>query len=256
MSNRLATIRRASGDSLSAVASSLTVPVYYTLPKHQADILGWMVDTAREAPRHLHEWRYLDGKLAGANAELDVLGADITDLEKTELVRVTSRNYISGTSYVLSPRAAKYIDAWRAQRNGLPEIEPSGWDAVDQAVRALRKRLASATTANDFKAVGHECVTVLEALGRAAFDPARHLPDSETEPSNNDAKRKLELFTRAVAPGDRFAHVRKIINAAYSQGHQTKHRDAPDQLDAEVGADAVVLLVSIIRRFANADQAA
>jgi hypothetical protein len=33
-------------------------------------------------------------------------------------------------------------------------MEPTGWVAVDEAVEALRKRLTTATSGNDYKAVG------------------------------------------------------------------------------------------------------
>lgn len=185
-----------------------------------------------------------------------MLDADVEELAETGLIKATRLNYVYGNTYVLSSGAADYIEKWRAQRQDLPEMEPTGWVAVDEAVAALRKRLTTATSGNDYKAVGHECVTILEALGRAAFDTARHLPDGEQEPSRNDGKRRLELFTKAVSSGNRFAHVRKIINEAYAQGHQTKHRDSSDRLDAEVSADPVVMLVSIIKRFADAEQRA
>lgn len=235
---------------------SVAEPERFTLPEHQADVLGWMVDAAAQAPRELHQWQHVDGHLIGAGAERTVLDTDLHALAGTGLIEVIRRNYVDGNTFVLGPRAVSYIAGWRAQHEGLPEVEPTGWQAVDQAVETLRKRMASATTTNDFKAVGHECATVLEALGRTVFRPSRHLPEGDPEPSNNDAKRKLEFFTQAVAGGRRFAHVRKIIVEAYAQGHKTKHRDAPDRLDAEVGAAAVVMLVSIIRRFADAEQTA
>jgi hypothetical protein len=170
-------------------------------------------------------------------------------LAETGLIEVTGRNYLTGNQYVLSARATDYIDKWRAQR--VPAVEPTGWAAVDSAVATLRTRLGSAATPNDYKAVGHECVTVLEALGRAVFDPARHLPSGEPVPATNDAKRRLDLFVRIVARGERFAHVRKIITEAYAQGHEIKHRTQPDRLDATVSADAVLLIVTIVRHLAD-----
>jgi hypothetical protein len=223
-------------------------PVTPTLPAELADILGWMVDGAREAPRHEHQWRRFESVLYGAGGELPVLDSDVDDLEKTGLIRCTQANYLYGDVYVLAPNAVEYIAAWRTHHQDLPEVEPTGWAEVDRAVAVLRRRLAEASTPNDFKAVGHECVTVLEALGRAAFDPARHLPEGEKEPSPNDAKARLACVIREVARGPRFENVRKIVDATYDQGHKTKHRTNPDRLDAELGADAVLLLVSMIRR--------
>jgi hypothetical protein len=177
----------------------------------------------------------------------------VWDLEKTNLVRSTGKNYLYGNTYVLGDNAGDYIDKWRAQRLGVPDIEPTGWPAVDDAVKTLRKRLATATSANDYKAVGHECVTVLEALGRAAFDPERHLPDGAEVPAPNDHIRRLDMFTKSVASGERFEHVRRLIVTARKQAESVKHRTSPDRLDAEVSADAVVMLVSMIRAFARVE---
>jgi hypothetical protein len=207
-----------------------------------------MVDGARDAPRPEHQWKHFEGVLYGAGGELPVLESDVHELAKTGLIRCTHENYLYGDVYVLPSHAAEYIARWRAHHQDLPDVEPTGWAEVDRAVTALRRRLADASTPNDFKAVGHECVTVMEALGRAAFDPGEHLPAGETEPSPNDAKARLGYVVSAVARGQRFANVRKIVDAAYAQGHGTKHRHNPDRLDAEVGADSVLLLVSMIRR--------
>lgn len=65
-------------------------------------------------------------------------------------------------------------------------------------------------------------MSALEALGRAAFDPARHLPDDEELPQPNDAKSRLGHFLTAVAgeevgKGERFEHVRTLIRATWRQ---------------------------------------
>jgi hypothetical protein len=101
-------------------------------------------------------------------------------------------------------------------------------------------------------------VSVLEALGRAAFDVDRHLPDGEDVPHPNDAKARLGYFLTAVAgeqvgKGERFEHVRTLIRAAWRQAQAVKHRDDPNRTDAGIAADATALLVAIIRRLADED---
>lgn len=130
----------------------------------------------------------------------------------------------------------------------------TGWAEVDSKMSALRRRMSEAETADDFKAVGLQCVSLLEALGRAAFVPGRHLPTGEAEPHPNDARNRLGFFLRGVATGDRFEEVRPIIRATWRQAQAVKHRDNPNRTDAGVSADATALLVAIIRRLADEDE--
>jgi hypothetical protein len=51
----------------------------------------------------------------------------------------------------------------------------TGWADVDLEVSELRRRFATATTAQDYRAVGTHCVGVPEAMSRAVYDPAKHL---------------------------------------------------------------------------------
>jgi hypothetical protein len=130
----------------------------------------------------------------------------------------------------------------------------TGWAEVDSKMSTLRRRMSEAETVDDFKAVGLQCVAVLEALGRAAFVPSRHLPDDEAEPHPNDARNRLGFFLRAVATGDRFEEVRPIIRATWRQAQAVKHRDNPNRTDAGISADASALLVAIVRRLADEDE--
>lgn len=136
---------------------------------------------------------------------------------------------------------------------------PTGWPDVDAKMGTLRRRVREADdSADDAKAVGLQCVSVLEALGRAAFDPSRHLPDDEDVPHPNDAKTRLGHFLTAVAgeavgKGERFEHVRTLVRATWRQAQSVKHRDDPNRTDAGIAADSVALLVSIIRRLADED---
>jgi hypothetical protein len=130
----------------------------------------------------------------------------------------------------------------------------TGWAEVDSKIGTLRRRMSEAETADDFKAVGLQCVALLEALGRAAFVPSRHLPTGEAEPHPNDARNRVGFFLRAVATGDRFEEVRPIIRAAWRQAQAVKHRDNPNRTDAGISADASALLVAIVRRLADEEE--
>lgn len=136
---------------------------------------------------------------------------------------------------------------------------PTGWADVDAKLGTLRRRLRDADdSADDAKAVGLQCVSVLEALGRAVFDPERHLPEGEELPHPNDAKTRLGYFLTAVAgdavkKGERFEHVRTLIRATWRQAQSIKHRHDPNRTDTGIAADSTALLVAIVRRLADED---
>jgi hypothetical protein len=137
---------------------------------------------------------------------------------------------------------------------------PTGWADVDAKLGTLRRRVRDVDdTADDARAVGLQCVSVLEALGRAAFDAERHLPEGEEVPHPNDAKTRLGHFLTAVAgdqvkKGERFEHVRTLVRASWRQAQAVKHRDDPNRTDAGIAADSVALLVAIVRRLADEDK--
>jgi len=149
------------------------------------------------------------------------------------------------------PRAIAYAEDLRER--DAPTIEPTGWAAVDEAIERLRQELRAAQDEEDFKAVGLSCLSALSALGLVALDSERHLPAGEAVPRRDDAKRRLGFFIDAVAPADRFEHVRRLVRAAWDQAQSVKHRDAPNRTDAGVAIDAVVLLASMIRRLSDED---
>lgn len=130
---------------------------------------------------------------------------------------------------------------------------PTGWADVDAKLGTLRRRVRESENTDDFKAVGLQCVSVLEALGRAAFNPERHLPAGEDAPHPNDAKVRIQHFTKAVASGKRFEDVRTLMNAAWRLAQGVKHRDEPNRTDAGIAADAVSLMVAVVRRVADED---
>lgn len=136
---------------------------------------------------------------------------------------------------------------------------PTGWPDVDARMGNLRRRVREAENTDDCKAVGLQCVSVLESLGLAAFDAARHLPEGEDMPHANDAKTRLGLFLTAAAgnqvkKGKRFEHVRTLIRATWRQAQAVKHRNDPNRTDAGIAADSVALLVAIVRRLADDDR--
>ena len=58
-----------------------------------------------------------------------------------------------------------------------------GWEGVDEEIQELRRRFQTASTSQDYRALGTNCVGVLEALSRVVSDPAKHLREGESVPA-------------------------------------------------------------------------
>jgi hypothetical protein len=161
-----------------------------------------------------------------------------------EIPNITGR---LGRTYFLTLEGSRHARACDGQ-TALAAAPKTGWEDVDRAVENLRTRLHEARNPDDLRAVGLQCIAVLEKLSLAAFDPVRHLPPDTIMPSTKDAKARLEFFFNATVPGEQFAHVRKILRAAYAQGHEVKHRREPSLLAASLAAEAVIMQVVIAQR--------
>jgi hypothetical protein len=123
-----------------------------------------------------------------------------------------------------------------------------GWPAVDEEVRELRRRFQTAATSQDYRALGTNCVGVLEALSRVVYDPAKHLRDGEEEPPVDKTKQRLGRFVEVALPGAPNEELRGLINKAIELAHRVKHSESGTRRMAGIAADAVILLANILRR--------
>jgi hypothetical protein len=128
-----------------------------------------------------------------------------------------------------------------------PHVEV-GWPLVDEEVRELRRRFQTASTPQDYRAIGTHCVGVLEALGRTVYDAARHLRDGEKPPPPDKTKQRIGRFVEDALPGERNEDVRGLANKAIELAHHVKHSPTPTRREAGISADAVILLANILRR--------
>ena len=69
--------------------------------------------------------------------------------------------------------------------------EPTGWTRVDRTLGEVRSRLESASTEEQFQAVGLLCREVLISLAQTVFDPDQHPALDGVEVSKTDAKRSV-----------------------------------------------------------------
>jgi hypothetical protein len=128
-------------------------------------------------------------------------------------------------------------------------ISPRGrldWPEVDEEIRELRRRFESATTQQDYRAVGMAGVGVLEALSGVVYDPAIHLREGEEVLPRDKTKQRIGRFVETALADD--AELRRVVNAAIELAQKVKHNPTPTRRQAGVAADSVIMLANILRR--------
>lgn len=98
----------------------------------------------------------------------------------------------------------------------------TGWPKVDVEI-TLRRHFQNAVTEQDCRAVGNDCVHVLEAVSAAAYDPAVHLWAGETEPPVQCTKDRLERAVEVDLVGSDNARMRALVRATIEVAQQVKH---------------------------------
>jgi hypothetical protein len=124
----------------------------------------------------------------------------------------------------------------------------TGWTKVDAEVAELRRHFQIATTPQDYRNVGNDCVIVIEAISAAAYDAARHLRPNESEPPVGKTKDRLDRIVEVELPGPENAELRKLARATIEAAQAIKHRTTPSRRDAGLAADATIMLANLIRR--------
>ncbi|UGQ41207.1 hypothetical protein [Rhodococcus aetherivorans] len=124
----------------------------------------------------------------------------------------------------------------------------TGWSLVDEEIRELRRRFQTATTSQDYRALGTNCVGVLESLSRTVYDPALHLRDGETEPPVDKTNMRIGRYIEDTLPGPTNEDIRGLVKKAAALAHRVKHSSTATRRDAGIAADSVILLANIVRR--------
>lgn len=123
-----------------------------------------------------------------------------------------------------------------------------GWPQVDEEIRELRRRFETAATPQDYRALGTNCVGMLEALSRVVYDPAKHLREGEDEPPVDRTKQRLGRYIETALPGEPNEEIRGLANKTIELAHRLKHSESGTRQMAGIAADAVILLANILRR--------
>jgi hypothetical protein len=131
--------------------------------------------------------------------------------------------------------------------------ERTGWARVDGEIAELRRHFQIATTAQDYRNVGNDCVIVTEALSGIVYQPETHRREGETEPPVSNTKQRLDRFIEDGLRGPDNAALRKLARAAIEMAQAVKHRTTPTRKEAGIAADTVILLANLLRRIEGTD---
>lgn len=163
------------------------------------------------------------------------------------------RTYLQGAFDPIHQRLVR-LEEERFEAQLADPVSPrgrTGWQKVDNEIKELRRRFSTASTPQDYRAVGSHCVGVLEALSRTVYDPTKHLRPGEQEPPADKTKQRLGRYVEDAIPGSDQAELRALIGRAIEFAQLVKHREAPTRRDAGIAADAVIMLANILRRLAE-----
>lgn len=133
-----------------------------------------------------------------------------------------------------------------ASVTSLPTAEPTGWPRVDRAVVEIRRRLAEASTEEQFQAVGLLCREVLISVAQAVHDPAKHPPLDDKTPSETDAKRLLEAYIAVELAGSSHEAARRHAKASYDLAVDLQHRRTATFRQAAMCAEASISVVNVV----------
>ena len=130
----------------------------------------------------------------------------------------------------------------------------TGWPKVDRQLQEAKNRLDSASTEEQFQAVGLLCREVLISLAQHCYDPSSYGTTGQPQPSKTDAARMLEaIFSKELSGSvneEARGHGKASLKLALALQH---HRSANYRMAALCleGAASVVNITRILLRDRN-----
>lgn len=124
--------------------------------------------------------------------------------------------------------------------------EPTGWPRVDRTIGEIRNRLSSATTEEQYQAIGLLCRDALISLAQCVYDPKKHPNMDDTQPSKTDAKRMLENYISSTLAGSSNEASRKHTKAAYDLANDLQHRRTANFRQAALCTEATSSIINVI----------
>lgn len=124
--------------------------------------------------------------------------------------------------------------------------EPTGWTRVDRSLGEVRKRLAEASSEEQYQAVGLLCRETLISLAQTVYNADRHPTQDGKAPSKTDAKRMLDAYLAVELAGGSNEVARKHAKASLDLANDLQHRRTATFRKAALCAEATASVVNII----------
>jgi hypothetical protein len=124
--------------------------------------------------------------------------------------------------------------------------EPTGWAKVDRTVTEIRQRLETASTEEQFQAVGTLCREVLISLAQAVFESARHPTVDGVKASATDFKRMIEAYIAVELAGSSNEASRRHARAAFDLANELQHKRTATFRHAALCAEATVAVINLV----------
>ena len=130
--------------------------------------------------------------------------------------------------------------------NVFPEL--TGWPLVDRKLGEVRKQLESASTEEQFQAVGLFCRETLVSLAQTVFDPELHPPlgNDDTQVSETDAKRMLDRYLAVALGGGSNEVTRRHAKSSLDMANELQHQQTAAFRKAALCAQATASVVNIV----------
>ena len=136
--------------------------------------------------------------------------------------------------------------------------ENDKWRKVRREYSELKRAYARAITEEEMRALGTNCIGVLEAVADAVYVPALHdVYKDVTKPPEPDSlskdrpHKRLQRYLRHELQGSENEDVRKTVGAVIALANRVKHGDFTSAVEAGIATDATLLVAACIKRLAN-----
>jgi hypothetical protein len=134
------------------------------------------------------------------------------------------------------------------RRGGRVEVfkEPTGRQKVDRQPQEVRLRLDTASSEEQYQAVGLLCRETLISVAQENYDPVRHAAADGVIPSDTDAKRMLDAIFEAELKGSSSEEARTHAKAAVRLALALQHKRSADFRTAALCAEGTWSVVNML----------
>lgn len=147
--------------------------------------------------------------------------------------------------------------AHRVDVEGVDEVidleEPGPtWASLEEDIEQMRRHFRDARSRAGYRNVGNDAVHILEGLSAVAYDAAQQLRSGEVEPPVAQTKNRL---TRVIEVETGSTSLADAVRALITLTQSVKHDPDSDRVKAGAAADAAVLVVNMVKRALQKEEA-